>query len=184
MTWFTCPEGTKKLDDSTECGYECAPGLDVFTNNDTYCVPTLCPAGTTQDLGDNSLCIKGTPTTKTPGGDCLIGFTEWTPTKCYADCPPQYRENGTSCIKTLSKRRTTGIDCGVALFTWNGSYCEPNFYLKFFVVFLFVFVPLLSILVYAISSSRKVVSKCAPPVPPLVSAPPVSVSSSLSPKKA
>ena len=142
-----CPNGSTPLKDAVGCGFDCAPGQNILTNNDAFCVSSLCPQLTVQSVDDNSTCFK-TPMNKT-GSDCPVRYSEWTAGQCYPDCPPQYRENGTSCIKIPTKRPSTGYDCG--FFTvWSGSRCEANFYFNIAVALsVFIILPIIGTILYS-----------------------------------
>jgi hypothetical protein len=132
-----CPRGTNILDSFDGCGFSCPSGLEPSTQDDSYCVRTSCPPLSTVDENDNAVCWKNV-TVKI--NNCETGFTEWTPNECYKDCPPNYHENGQTCIKPSVKRRTTSLECGPFQIL-NGNKCNLSPY-----VLIIIFIILLIIL--------------------------------------
>ena len=138
----TCPRGTTLLESYDECGFPCSAGYEPTSQDDLYCVGTVCSESSTVDVNDNVLCWKDFEAKV--GTNCDTGTTEWTPGQCYVDCPPTFHDNGQSCIKPTLKRRTASLVCNY-FFTLNGANCELSTTIIFsialiiFLLFAFMF---------------------------------------------
>jgi hypothetical protein len=128
----SCPRGTELLNSYTSCGYSCETGYVILSIDDSYCVGSHCPPSSTIDTSNNSLCWK---ISIPKNGPCPDGYTAWTPTACYADCPVGFRENGQSCILPTIKRKIILPTCPY-LFNLIGDTCQPSNFIYFLIIVL------------------------------------------------
>lgn len=130
----TCPRATELLNSYTSCGYLCPSGFVVSKVDDSYCAASHCPPNSTIDMSDNTICWK---TSIPKNGPCPDGYTAWTPTACYADCPAGFRENGQSCILPTLKRKVVLPTCPY-LFNLQGDMCQPSTLIYFIIILLVI----------------------------------------------
>jgi hypothetical protein len=132
-----CPRNTRFVDD--QCYYDCPYATVISSQDQSMCVADVaCPATiTTQDAVYNNVCNK--VEVAAFEGTCPEGYSLWTSTICYADCPVYLSEYGNACLKRTVTRQSVEPSCSNSWFyTYNNGSCEVSILGAFTIVFLFV----------------------------------------------
>ena len=106
---MSCLDGYGFLNNNSMCASPCPLNTNIYLLDDRYCVSKTCPADTTVDGTDQSICWKAAIP---KSGSCNAGYTEWTPGFCYLNCPNGFRENGRNCVLSLLPRGLQTPYCG------------------------------------------------------------------------
>jgi len=113
-----CPVDTTLQD--LVCFYDCQGTYEPDLEDPYQCVRIGgAPLGFVPKPGSNSIIYKNEPT-PTEGG-CEPGFTEWVNGLCYINCPAQYADAGTYCVKLSTDREYTQSSCPALYYAPNGS---------------------------------------------------------------
>jgi len=119
-----CARGCTYVQGSCYCG--CPTNTIVANEDPTKCYPIVGCTATPDLLSDpvfDLVCNKvGVPI----GTGCAAGYTQWRTGYCYVDCPPQYLENGLTCIKKSVGRQLGVPRCRSSLMWYDGIECSYN----------------------------------------------------------
>lgn len=118
------------------CLSNCLNNSVVSSIDPTICVQVIsCPAGTIQDTVNNSICYKNVtsspPCTPT---QMLIGGL------CYANCPVQFQDTGTSCVKQTFARLNVEPYCGFWSVYENGHCVTTGLWISLLCFFIFILI--------------------------------------------
>jgi hypothetical protein len=156
MVQVTCVPGTTLL--GTRCYYPCPFGTIALDTDPSYCVADIqCPSETMfQDYINPNVCFKRA--VSPINNVCEPGYTKWSSTICYVDCPIYFLENGNTCGKRIATRNSTAPQCDNS---WFYDYVNGECQVSFLgVVFVILIVAAVFILLFNMTKSTPQVQKC------------------------
>lgn len=162
MSSIQCPYDKPYNSTTQTCLSNCVNNTIPMISNPRLCVSQInCPSGTVVDVTLENTCNKvGVAPTS---GACPTGYTLWTPTTCYIDCPSSFQDTGITCLKKTLQRTEEQPTCGNVFYIFQNGACNFNFVLVTLAIIVFI---IFFVLISFIGQKCFVVS---PPQPTIIS---------------
>lgn len=143
MASIQCPYDKVYNSTTQTCLSVCVNNTEPMVTDPRSCVTVInCPTGTTQDPVLENTCNK-----VGLAPPCSQGYSLWTPSTCYVDCPPPYQETGITCLKKTIARIEEPPTCSNIFFYFANGSCNFNYTVIFVsVLFFILFIILISVI--------------------------------------